>query len=163
MADPIAEDVPAASGGKLPIIAAAGALLVGVAAGMFVIAPRLPGAAPAAAEAEAGAGEGKEGEAQKKVLFELQNVIVNPAGSQGQRFIVATVAFEVASEQIRNVLHESETQIRDAVTGVLEKKTVDELLAVGARDSLRSAFAEVVKPYLKGAKVQVFIPQFLVQ
>lgn len=161
MADPIAEDVPAASGGKMPIIAAAGALLVGVAAGMFVIAPRLPGGAPAKAEAEAAGAEG-EG-APKKVLFELENVIVNPAGSQGQRFIVATVAFEVSSEAIRNVLHESETQIRDAVTGVLEKKTVEELLAVGARDSLRSAFAGVVKPYLKGEKVQVFIPQFLVQ
>ncbi len=161
MADPIAEDIPAAPGGKLPIIAAAGALLVGVAAGMFVIAPRLPGAAPASAAASAG--EGKEGAVQKKVLFELQNVIVNPAGSQGQRFIVATVAFEVASEEIRNVLHESETQIRDAVTGVLEKRTVDELLAPGARDSLRSAFAGAVKPYLKGEKVQVFIPQFLVQ
>jgi|CXWL01.1.fsa_nt_gi flagellar FliL protein len=161
MADPIAEDVPAASGGKLPIIAAAGALLVGALAGMFVIAPRLPGAPPAAAEANAAEGEG--GEAPKKVLFQLENVIVNPAGSQGQRFIVATVAFEVSSEPIRNLLHESETQIRDAVTGVLEKKTVEELLATGARDSLRSAFAAVVKPYLKGEKVQVFIPQFLVQ
>ncbi|MBP9899197.1 MAG: flagellar basal body-associated FliL family protein [Gemmatimonadales bacterium] len=161
MADPIAEDVPAASGGKMPIIAAAVALLVGVAAGMFVIAPRLPGAAPAAAEA--GAAEGKEGEVPKKVLFQLENVIVNPSGSQGQRFIVATVAYEVSSEEIRNVLHESETQIRDAVTGVLEKRTVEELLAPGARDALRSDFAKVVTPYLKGEKVQVFIPQFLVQ
>lgn len=158
MADPIAEEIPAASGGKMPIIAAVGALLVGVAAGMFVIAPRLPGAAPAKHEAPA---EGEE--APKKVLFELENVIVNPAGSQGQRFIVATVAFEVSSEATRNVLHESETQIRDAVTGVLERKTVDELLAPGARDSLRDAFAKVVAPYLKGEKVQVFIPQFLVQ
>lgn len=163
MADPIAPAVPAASGGKMPIIAAAGALLVGVAIGIFVIAPRLPGAAPAAAEAAAAEGEAEGEGAPKKVLFQLENVIVNPAGSQGQRFIVATVAFEVASEPIRNVLHESETQIRDAVTGVLEKKTVEELLAPGARDALRSSFAEVVKPYLKGEKVQVFIPQFLVQ
>ena len=58
----------------------------------------------------------KEAEPAKTVLFELQNVIVNPAGSQGQRFIVATVAFEVATEEIRNTLHESETQIRDGVT-----------------------------------------------
>jgi flagellar FliL protein len=156
MADPIDEPVAPAAGGSKVLVAGLAALLLGAALGVFVVAPRLgAGGAEPAAEAEA--------EPVKKVLFELQNVIVNPAGSQGQRFIVATVAFEVASEEVRNTLHESETQIRDGVTGVLERKTVEELLRPGARDAMRGAFAEVVAPYLKGAKVQVFIPQFLVQ
>lgn len=156
MADPIVESDAPAAGGSKALMAAVAALLLGTAVGVFVIAPRIGGgAAEPAAEQEA--------EPAKTVLFELQNVIVNPAGSQGQRFIVATVAFEVATEEIRNTLHESETQIRDGVTGVLERKTVEELLRPGARDSMRGAFADVVAPYLKGAKVQVFIPQFLVQ
>jgi len=156
MADPIVEPDAPTTGGAKPLIAAVAALLLGTAGGFFVIAPRLGGDAPTPAAEE-------QAETAKTVLFELENVIVNPAGSQGQRFVVATVAFEVASEEMRNTLHEAETQIRDGVTGVLERKTVEELLRPGARDSMRGAFADVVAPYLKGEKVQVFIPQFLVQ
>jgi flagellar FliL protein len=160
MANPVPESAPATSGGMVPMLAAIVSLLVGAAVGVFVVAPRLAGGAPAEAEAEAGeAGEG----APKSVLYSLQNVIVNPAGSQGQRFIVATVAFEVADEKIRQQLHESETQLRDAVTGVLEKRTVEELLRPGARDGLRGEFEKAAQPFLRGAKVKVFIPQFLVQ
>jgi flagellar FliL protein len=159
MANPVPESAPASSGGMVPMLAAVVALLVGAAVGAFVVAPRLAGGAPAAEEAA----EGGEKGAEKPVLYSLQNVIVNPAGSQGQRFIVATVAFEVATEKIRLQLHESETQLRDAVTGVLEKRTVEELLRPGARDGLRGDFERAATPFLKGAKVKVFIPQFLVQ
>ncbi len=165
MSDPTSEVESPPSAGPMPLIAALVALVLGAAAGFFVVAPKLAGGgAPAAAEADGLVDDGHGNMVPAKGhYFDLSNVIVNPAGSQGSRFIVVTVSFEVPTEAIQLSLANAETRLRDGVGGILERKSVEELLAPGARDALRLEFAELAKPYLKGSSVTVYIPQFLIQ
>lgn len=158
-----ATPTPPASG-PMPLIAALVTLVLGAAAGWFVIAPKLAGGGSVATE-ESGLVDDGHGNMvpAKGHFYDLNNVIVNPAGSQGSRFIVVTVSFEVPTEDVQLSLANAETKLRDGVSGVLERKSVDQLLAPGARDAIRAEFAEVAKPFLKGAKVTVYIPQFLIQ
>lgn len=159
------EELPAPStSGPLPLIAALVALVLGAAAGWFVVAPKLAGGGAPAAD-ESGLVDDGHGNMvpAKGHFFDLNNVIVNPAGSQGSRFIVVTVSFEVPDESLQLVLANAETKLRDGVSGVLERKTVDQLLAPGAREAIRAEFAEVAKPFLGGSRVTVYIPQFLIQ
>jgi flagellar FliL protein len=144
----------------VPIAAGVGGLLLGAVVGLFVVAPRLHPKPAGAAEAH----ESKaEGEAKAPIIFKLDNVIVNPAGVGGARYVVLSVAVEVPDAATETLLRESEIQFRDAVTGVLEKQTLEQLTMIGARDSLRKKVAAMVGPFVKDAKIKVFIPQFLIQ
>ncbi|MES2305372.1 MAG: flagellar basal body-associated FliL family protein [Gemmatimonadota bacterium] len=162
---PVAE-APEGGGGKkalVPILITVAALLVGAGIGGFVVAPRLSGPA-ASAEGKDAKHEkkgGAEGAAPK--LVKLENVIVNPADAQGQRFLVASLAFEMPNEEAEKKLRESDIQFRDAVIGVLERKTLGWLMQVGARDSLRRELAIVAAPFVGGDTVKVYVPQFLIQ
>ncbi len=169
----------AAAGGKkaalVPALTFAGALLGGVIASM-VVAPKIiarqapPVTADSAAAADgegheaATEGKGGEGEGSEKKLVELSNIIVNPAGSQGTRFLMASVAFAVGDAEAEKLLRDHEVELRDKVTTVLETMTLAQLTAPGARDSLKARIGAVATGLIgKKTPVQVFLPQFVIQ
>ncbi len=167
-----------AAGPALPLLlgAAAGALVIGAVAGMFLVGPMVvkgrAASALASADGHGGAKPGgKEGkkhggkEGGKTGLFKLENIIVNPAGSQGTRFLMTTVAIELADEKEREVLSEREVQIRDRVVTVLEACSMEQLMLPGVRDSLRARIAIALEPVL-GDEVShftIYMPQFVIQ
>ena len=155
----------------IPIVL--GCAVLGAAVGAFVVAPRLvptAAAAEAPADGEEGHGDAEEGEEGKTgdgkaagKVFRIDNLIVNPAGSQGQRFLMATVAFEV-SEADEATLRAREIQVRDDVVGVLAAQPLDSLIAPHSRDALKARLVEVARRRLAPkAKVTVYLPQFVIQ
>lgn len=156
--------VPAPAGPKRFLLPG-GALVAGAVIGMMVVgpkfAPKTAGAAPAEQEASEAEHGGKEGE--KPALVKLDNLIVNPAGSDGSRYLVITVAFEVKDAKAQAKLSEADVQLRDAVSSMLERRTLADLTLLGARDSIRRELTEVARPFAGGAAVRTFIPQFLIQ
>ncbi len=165
----------APSSGPHPIVLIAtvvAALAAGGAAGAFLIGPRLVPARPKAAAkpaadgvAAAAAGEehgGKDG--AKRGMYKIENLIVNPAGSQGTRFLMATVAFDVPDEKLAAALKERDVQLRDAVISALESDTMDELTRAGARDSVKAQVARAVKPVTRDIpSMRIYLPQFVIQ
>jgi flagellar FliL protein len=159
-------------------LALAGAALGG-GVGSFVLAPKLAAKMiPAAAVAKAGAeradsaadstadGEekGKDGKEAAGKIFKLENLIVNPAGSEGTRFLMTTVAFETQGEELDAKLREHEIEVRDRVITILEGKSLEALTQAGARDSLKRELGAAVTPVLgPKARFKVFLPQFVIQ
>jgi len=171
-AAPAAEGAPVAGKktGLMVGLTVGGAILGGLVAS-FVIAPRVIArqghAAVAASTAESGSEEGGEHggkPAGERKLVELSNIIVNPAGSQGSRFLMTTVAFSVADEKAYTVLKDHEVEVRDRVTSILESRTMAQLTGPGARDSVKLAIATMAGTLI-GPKVsvQVYLPQFVIQ
>lgn len=170
-AAPAAEGAPppAKKTGLLVGLTVGGAILGGLVAS-FVIAPRVIARqahvvadSAEGSEAEA-AGEHEGKPAGERKLVELSNIIVNPAGSQGSRFLMTTVAFSVSDEKAYTVLKDHEVEVRDRVTSILESRTMAQLTAPGARDSVKVAIAAMAGTLL-GPKVpvQVYLPQFVIQ
>ena len=174
----------------LLIVVIVAALAAGAASGALLVAPRLIHAkqakAFAAAEADlAGGGHGKKGkkgkqkdkkdekggshgaEGGKSPIFRLDNLIVNPAGAQGQHFLMCSVAFELEDSKLGDILREHEIELRDRVISTLESQTMTQLTAPGARDSLRHRIAAVTIPILgvdgEDTELKVFLPQFVIQ
>lgn len=143
--------------------------LLGAVVGGGVVAPRV--AVGSAAEAhknqnqsEGGHGGGGHGQEGGGNIVEFENVIVNPAGSDGLRFLMATVAFDVSSSEEQDFLRERKLQIRDRVTSVLEAQTIEMLTAHGARDSLKVLLRHVLVGFVdEAAPVRVYIPHFVIQ
>jgi len=144
------------------------AVILGGLSGSQLIAPQILGArsaAPRAGSSERERSEkGTDGPEVTGILFEIENVIVNPAGSQGSRFLMASVAIELPSAETEAFMHGHEAQVRDAVISVLENQTMQMLSKPGAREKLKEELAEALLPLSGGAKwLRVYIPQFVVQ
>lgn len=171
-AAPAAEAAPAPGKktGLLIGLTLGGAVLGGALA-FFVVAPRIIARQQPAAVADSAAGEhGGEAEAshgeggEPAKLVQLENIIVNPAGSQGTRFLMASVAFAVADEAGQKKLDDSKVELRDKVTSVLEAMTMSQLTGPGARDTVKSRIGAMASQMV-GSKipVKVFLPQFVIQ
>lgn len=160
------------SGKRLVIIAALAGVLAGSAAGALVIGPRFAGVsqsdgAAATEEVETGGsehgGSEKEGEGAANI-HTVNNVIVNPAGSLGTRFLMVSVGIASPDSKALEQLRKNEVMVRDLVIGVLEKQTMESLAMPGARDSVRFQIAAALASVAgKNVKLQILLPQFVVQ
>lgn len=163
--DPENED-QAASAKKKPMLVGVvvTAVMLGGAAGGLVIGPRVVGVVSGQEQSEtAESSHGAHDEVTGKFL-ELENLIVNTAGSWGERFLMVTVAFEVPDDISLNLLHEREIQVRDVVSATLGARTLESLAAPGARESIKQELSEVVAPFAGTAEwVRVYLPRFVIQ
>jgi flagellar FliL protein len=154
------------------------ALSAGGALGALLVAPKIIHARQAAAAEQLADPHGKKakkkkktdkkGEEGKPTVYKLDNLIVNPADSQGQRFLMCTVAVTSDDPHALDVLREHEIELRDHVITLLSHKTMDRLTSEGARDTLRAELLNtVIKPVLgadaEDTELKVYLPQFVVQ
>jgi flagellar protein FliL len=158
---------------KLPLlmIVVAG-LIAGGAVGLFLTGPAIAAKLnrPSAASAESGAkGEhGKDAKGAKsgdqRVLRVIDNLVLNPAGSGGTRFLMITASIELNSTEADELLKGRDAQVRDALLSYFSRKTVVELADVGARDQIRKDVIALLTPLVqKGAITAVYFPQFVIQ
>jgi len=97
-------------------------------------------------------------------IYQIENIIVNPAGEEGNRFLMATVAFELPTPAHEEHLREQDVRVRDKVLSILEDQTMEMLTMPGARDSLKHQLADAVWPMVPDAKwMGVYLPQFVIQ
>lgn len=180
-----AETAPAGPKKIVLIGALVGSLAVGAGAGLFALGPKVAPAPSAAALAalevhaastagkhgkkkgakKAEGGHGAEGGGAEAPVLKLDNLIVNPAGSDGARFVMASVAIELESADEVALLKAKEIELRDGVTSLLGAQTLAQLSAPDARTKLKLAIAAAVKPLLDDdeAAPKVWLPQFVIQ
>lgn len=156
--------------GKLPLIGGIVAgLALGVGAGFFVLGPKLA-PTPAHAEAKAKAdekSEGKEGEKKEgeaAPVYQLDNMVLNLSGSNGQRLLLMTVALEVKDEATLNAVKGHDAEMRDMVLQMFGAKTADQVVDVSAREGFRNdLIAAFNKIFPAGTIKKVYFPQFVIQ
>lgn len=164
-----AAEAPAKGPNKLllPLIVAL-MTIAGGAVGVVVVAPRLIAAkAPVAEGLEANPeahGEAKAG-AEAGPMFKIDNLIVNPLGALGSRFLMVSVAVETPNAKLEAQLRSREAQIRDIVIALLERQTMETLALPGIRDSLKTQLSDTISVIagMGKARLNVFLPQFVIQ
>jgi flagellar protein FliL len=165
-------DAPKKGGGKIAIIALVASLAVGGAVGVFVTGPlfaRQRGYVVAAADSAQEGGEGEHGkkgekEGPKTVVHALDNLVLNPAGSSGTRFLMVNVAIEVKDDKVTQEINARDAEARDAVLRVLGTKTVEELTDIGKRDAIKKEVQDALTAlFPRDAIRRLYFPQFVIQ
>ncbi len=133
------------------------ALVAGLGLGAKVVGPRVKGGASTADSVVA------PPPGTPPRMVRVDNIIVTPSTPAGSRYVILSVAFEVPDEATEQRLHRSEIPLRDAIIGVLESESVATLSRPGAREDLKGTLATLAGRFAPGAKITVYIPQFLVQ
>ncbi len=97
-------------------------------------------------------------------VFVVNDLIVNPAGTNGTRFLLTTIGFEVSSPEAKAELEKKELQVRDVLNSILTAKGLDSLVDVRNRESLRQEIFARVRPLLTtGKPEQVYFSKFIIQ
>lgn len=167
-----AEDAPAQRNRKLPLLLLAGiGLAVGAGTGALLIGPmvakKLAKTPVAIADSTEAAPEEKGGSslgtATPPVLL-LDNLVLNPAGSGGSRFLLASIAIECADAKTLASLQGRDPELRDALLTALGAKTIDELTDVSSREQLKTEIQNTLGDrFGKKSIRRVYFPQFVVQ
>jgi len=180
------EAPPPKAGPKGVVIIAAlvGSLLMGGAAGVFAVGPIVAkksgyvivasahddssdGESAAAGEyarsgeepggAEAGGGAGNQ--------HLIDNLVLNPAGSGGSRFLMLATAIEFVDATQVEQTKARDAEVRDIVLRVLGSKTVEQLSEMANREAIKSELADSLGTLFKkkNAIRRIYFPQFVIQ
>jgi len=147
---------PKAGGSRNLIMLVVAGVIAGSGVGLFGVGPLLAKKKTAPPP--------KVEEVKSAVVHALDNLVLNPAGSGGTRFLMVTAAFELKDAGTEQLMKDHEAEVRDRILALLGKKTVEDLTDPAQRDAIKKQVLEVVTPvFPKNTVLKVFFPQFVIQ
>jgi len=108
---------------------------------------------------------GEHGPSLPPPLYTISDLVLNPAGSGGTRFLMLSVAFDVKDSSAVDMLKQRDAEIKDAVLALVGAKTVEQLAEVTAREPLKVEIKNLVSTIVKQKTLikRVSFPQFVIQ
>jgi len=95
---------------------------------------------------------------------QLDGLVVNPAGSGGNRYLAVSIAFEAGEAAVETELQNKKVVVKDAVLRLLSERTVEELSDPGRRDNLKAALLKETNRILtNGAVDRLYFTEFVLQ
>ena len=141
---------------------------------VLVLAPRLNGTAASAkgehgtekASGKAAGGESKDPAGHKeKVKVPLKGkVLVNLAGSQGTRYLLANITLVGTSPELKALVEKNDDELRDAASSVLCTKTINDLEKPAAKNLIRAELISVFSNILGSGMIdEILLTEFAIQ
>jgi len=97
-------------------------------------------------------------------IFMMDNIIVNPAGTGGTRFLSASIGFELESARAGDIMSAREAVVRDALITILSSQSIPELTDFKQRERLRKLIKLRVAKLLKTEDIgAVYFTEFVLQ
>jgi flagellar FliL protein len=151
---------------KLALIGA-GVVVVGVVLALFVIKPMLAGDGGHEPTAEASKdehGKSSEGHGGDALTYAIKDIVVNPAGTGGSRFLSVSVDFELGSPKLAAEFESREPLVRDALITILTSKTVSQLTDVKQKEIMRYQIKKRLSALLETEDIKaVYYTDFVLQ
>ena len=164
---------PSKPGMMLVIASLLGGLVIGGLGGSFALGPMLAKkfASPKSAEAattdeKEEKGDGDHGEKKAgATVHMMENLVLNPSGSNGTRFLMTAVAAEVKDEKVKEEMMGRDAELRDAALRILGVRTVEQLADMTLREALKKELVDSLNARLasKTAIKRIYFPQFVIQ
>ncbi|MFH2049456.1 MAG: flagellar basal body-associated FliL family protein [bacterium] len=153
-----------------------GAIVIGVALTIFVIKPMTSGSNAGEeqnteevskdthAKKEDSHGGKSEGEEGGGNLCTIKDIVINPAGTGGSRFLSVSFAFELDSPSDVTLFESREPAIRDALITILSSKTVAQLTDPKQKEIARYQIKKRVAQLMKLEEIAgVYYTDFVLQ
>ncbi len=97
-------------------------------------------------------------------IFLIEDIIVNPAGTGGRRFLSTSIGFELESEAVSGLIVEREAIVRDALITILSSQSIPELSDFKQREKLRRLIKLRVEKLLQTEEIAaVYFTEFVLQ
>ncbi len=97
-------------------------------------------------------------------LSRMKGLVVNPAGSRGNRYLAISIVFEMEAPKVKKEMEAKKVIIKDAVLRLLSERTVEELSDPERRDNLKKSLREEANGILsKGEVDRLYFTEFVLQ
>lgn len=97
-----------------------------------------------------------------KFLYSVDDIIVNPQGSNGEQLLLASIAFDLGSEENMTELKAKDVLVKDLVISILSNKDAMQLSDNAFKDSLRTEISQKVEKFLPSLKVnKVYFSKYI--
>jgi flagellar FliL protein len=154
-----------------------GVILIGVALALFVLKPMMSSsgkdggsgnkprierkAAPSRATRSDKKGDGEGG---GDFMYAIKDIVVNPAGTGGTRFLSVSFGFDLNSKELAATFEQREPLVRDVLITILSSKTVAELTDPKQKEIMRLQIRKRLSQLLNtGDLTGVYYTDFVLQ
>jgi flagellar FliL protein len=97
-------------------------------------------------------------------MFQVKDIVINPSGTNGTRYLCTTVAFEIRNPLVEQEATAREAQVRDLLIEILSRRSVAELSSLEMRDNIRDEIENSVNNLLTSGDVDgVYFSNFVLQ
>lgn len=97
-------------------------------------------------------------------FYELDDIVVNPAGTGGKRFLVVEVGLESKSPELIAEAETKDIWIRDAIITILTRKGPEELMDFSRRQELRMEMLSTInRKMLAGKFENLYFKKYIMQ
>jgi flagellar FliL protein len=113
-------------------------------------------------------------------IYNIEDIVVNPAGTGGSRYLSVSIGVEMDAPKVekskgghaesqgeakaKSPLDEKKPQLRDALIGLLSSKTIEQLTSVEQKDHIRTEIMDSFAKILAPAKVHnIFYIDYVLQ
>lgn len=109
-------------------------------------------------------GHGEHAEGVLSEVFLMEDIIVNPSGTGGTRFLSVSIGFEVSSKKVVELFEKREPAIKDALITILGSKSLEQLSDAKEKEITRYQIKRRVEQLLKTEDVMaVYFTDFVLQ
>ena len=155
-----------------------GVVVLGVVLALFVLKPMMSGGEGDSTGTEQTQHDEKAKEKPKKskksshgedgaagsMVYAIKDIVVNPAGTGGTRFLSVSFGFELDSPDLATEFEEREPLVRDALITILSSKTVAELTNAKQKEIIRYQVKKRLSDLLKTEEINgVYYTDFVLQ
>jgi len=97
-------------------------------------------------------------------FFELSDIVINPASTSGNKYLVMEIGLEAKEEALIIEAESKEIWLRDAINTLLTNKTYKELLDVSKRSLLKKEILRLINSRMKeGRFSKVYFKKYIMQ
>jgi flagellar protein FliL len=97
-------------------------------------------------------------------FIKLQGMIINPAESEGKRFLMVDIGLESSSGAVLNEIESKDIVVRDAIIKVLGSRTVQELSSLDHRNAMKEDLIAAINSLLRRGEVEyIYFTQYVLQ
>ncbi len=99
-----------------------------------------------------------------EVIYNLDDMIINPAQSNGKMLLLASLGISVDGEASKKILGEKQVVVKDAVITVLTGKNVEQLNNIAFRDTIKSEIISSLGSLIPEAGINnIYFSKFIIQ
>ena len=139
-------------------------ILVMAGAAYFVVSKFLAPQHPATEEQAAEETKDEHGEEAKGEIFMVEELLVNPTGTSGTRFLSASIGLEVTDHDAVLQLEEQKMPVRDLLITILSSRTVEQLTNATEREMMRGEITDRLNQLLGPDRVSaVYFVDYVLQ
>lgn len=101
---------------------------------------------------------------QPSVFYEIKDVVVNPANTKGERYLLVSLGIEVDNKADLSILKKQKPVIRDRIITTLAQESMQDLSSVKGRHKLKVDLLQTINHILKKKMVRnLFFTEYVMQ